>query len=592
MFEGLRRHAPWIVIIIAAVFILSMAIRGITSIFTKTEYVGIIDGEKITPKRYSEILERSFARFAQENPEKEIGDQQAKELNDQTWDQLVQQILFDKEVKKRDLEIDTDDIVQKMKNPSDDIKAIEQLQTDGKFDYAKYEKVLLENPEFSNWIESRIRGTLPYEKLYADVKAEVQITTEEIKQDYIDDNDKADAKIIFFNPKNIEVEITDEDLQKYYKDHKEEYKKGPGRKLKFVKINLDPSEEDKQNAKKEADSIYEKIVNGLDFADAAKEYSQGPSASKGGDLGFFTKERMVEAFSNKAFKMNIGDISKPVLTRFGWHLIKVTDNKINEKGIKEVKASHVLIKAEPSEKTKANFEIKANDLYEQATELSIDKAAEALAYEVKETEEFYEDARYIPGIGPNEDIVKFAFSKKVGDVHKPITVRGGNYIITEISYSVGEHYLDFETKKDHVSRELTKELRLEEVNKQANEFVKNFEEINYFAEAKKSDLQIVTSKDITINKTLKEIGKSETLNKAIVSKNENEYTDLIHDKGGAYIAYVTKRVKPDMDKFEKKKSSLLKKKQETEENKHLNNWFKDLKDNAEIVDNRKNFYNL
>ena len=78
----------------------------------------------------------------------------------------------------------------------------------------------------------------------------------------------------------------------------------------------------------EAKDLREKIVNGKEeFADVAKEFSLCPSKSNGGDLGYFTKGQMVKPFEDAAFAMNIGEISQPVQTQFGWHLIFLTDKK-------------------------------------------------------------------------------------------------------------------------------------------------------------------------------------------------------------------------------------------------------------------------
>ena len=78
----------------------------------------------------------------------------------------------------------------------------------------------------------------------------------------------------------------------------------------------------------EALNLYNEIKDGnLDFESAAMENSMCPSGRNGGDLGFFGKGMMVKPFEDAAFELEIGEMSQPVETQFGWHLIKLTDKK-------------------------------------------------------------------------------------------------------------------------------------------------------------------------------------------------------------------------------------------------------------------------
>ena len=81
------------------------------------------------------------------------------------------------------------------------------------------------------------------------------------------------------------------------------------------------------NSKEQALKIRQEICNGLSFEDAAKKYSKCPSKDNGGDLGYFGKGDMVVEFEKAAFALPIGEVSQPVKTEFGWHLIKVVDIK-------------------------------------------------------------------------------------------------------------------------------------------------------------------------------------------------------------------------------------------------------------------------
>ena len=77
----------------------------------------------------------------------------------------------------------------------------------------------------------------------------------------------------------------------------------------------------------EAKAILAQLKGGADFAALAKEKSKDPGAAEGGDLGYFTKEQMVPEFAEVAFKLGKGQLSDPVKTQFGWHIIKVEDKR-------------------------------------------------------------------------------------------------------------------------------------------------------------------------------------------------------------------------------------------------------------------------
>lgn len=77
----------------------------------------------------------------------------------------------------------------------------------------------------------------------------------------------------------------------------------------------------------EAKSLREEIVNGKKFEDVAAEVSLCPSGANGGDLGFFGKGMMVKEFEDAAFSMSVGELSQPIKTQFGWHLLTVTDKR-------------------------------------------------------------------------------------------------------------------------------------------------------------------------------------------------------------------------------------------------------------------------
>ncbi len=205
---------------------------------------------------------------------------------------------------------------------------------------------------------------------------------------------------------------------------------------------------------------------------------------------------------------------------------------------------------------------------------------------LKKPENFYEDATYISGIGREESLVKFAFENKVGTVAEPIKQTDDSYMIAEISYEVGEHYQDLEEVKSRIKRTLETSKKAEVVAAKADSFMTAYQPEEYLAKAEEEGWEIVDATEITIDKSIPKIRKVDELNKAILDLVIDQHTDLIKDDNGAYIAFITSRTKPDMEKFETDKDSLLETLQETKETEHLNEWYQDMIQNAEVIDNR------
>ena len=104
-------------------------------------------------------------------------------------------------------------------------------------------------------------------------------------------------------------------------------------KASHILIRVDPGADEsaKKASRSELERIQKRVKKGEDFAALAREFSQGPTGIKGGDLGYFSRGRMVKSFEEAAFALNPGDVSGIVETRFGYHLIKVTDKR--EEGV-------------------------------------------------------------------------------------------------------------------------------------------------------------------------------------------------------------------------------------------------------------------
>ncbi len=129
---------------------------------------------------------------------------------------------------------------------------------------------------------------------------------------------------------NYQVGVEDKEAKEYYEQNLKRFSQDEQVKASHILIKVDKnaSKEVVEEKKKKADEIMKKAkADGADFAALAREHSEGPTGPRGGDLGFFSKKRMVPAFSEAAFKTKPGNLTGPVKTEFGFHIIKVTDHK-------------------------------------------------------------------------------------------------------------------------------------------------------------------------------------------------------------------------------------------------------------------------
>ena len=125
------------------------------------------------------------------------------------------------------------------------------------------------------------------------------------------------------------IVITDEATSAYYSDNPQLFKQPEQIKASHILIKVEPTANDaaKAVARQKIDDIQQKLKDGGDFAELAKQNSEGPSGARGGDLGYFSRGQMVKPFEDAAFSMKPNEVSGLVETRFGYHLIKVYDKK-------------------------------------------------------------------------------------------------------------------------------------------------------------------------------------------------------------------------------------------------------------------------
>ncbi len=229
------------------------------------------------------------------------------------------------------------------------------------------------------------------------------------------------------------VAVSDTQLSESYRENLEKYKVKEQVKARhiLIKVAADAAPEDVEKAQVEIRAVLAQVKAGGDFAELAKKYSQGPSSSMGGDLGWFARGSMVKSFEDVAFVLTPGTVSEPVRTRFGFHLIKNEEYQAAyTKELAEVKAA--IVKVLRSEAFPVFLEKRLEEI--TAALVSADRetfAAQArkLDFRVVETGFFKQNESLIPGIGKDQDLVAETFKAVVGQPVKVVNPSRNSYYL-------------------------------------------------------------------------------------------------------------------------------------------------------------------
>ena len=158
------------------------------------------------------------------------------------------------------------------------------------------------------------------------------------------------------------IQVNENEARDYYEKNKHKFTSQEKVRASIILLKFNPSQgkAGEQKALKKFESILDQVRNGADFAAMARKFSQDSLASKGGDLGFFTRKQMLPAFSERAFKMKAGEVSDIFRTGHGFHVLKVTDRKpagASPFEVKKEKIKNFLIQKKVSQATLDYIEV-------------------------------------------------------------------------------------------------------------------------------------------------------------------------------------------------------------------------------------------
>jgi len=157
------------------------------------------------------------------------------------------------------------------------------------------------------------------------------------------------------------INVSEYEKRQYYETHLDSFPDRP-RMVKIAEISIKPAmgSESLDQALQKIEDIQDELNKGADFEELARKYSDCPSAAQGGDLGYFSRGQMVPEFEKAVFALEIGEVSEPVLTEFGYHLIRVDDKRDGE-----IKAHHILIEASMADSDKDKITQLVDEVYQK-----------------------------------------------------------------------------------------------------------------------------------------------------------------------------------------------------------------------------------
>lgn len=371
MLQSMRSNAKWIWIILAAVFVgvfvfaESSGLLGGGAAVTSNTVIAEVNGEDILATDYFRAVQQREQQESQRLGRALTLDER-EELSKQVFDELVNDRLLRQELTRRGITATDQEVVAAAQSsPPPEIVQNPEFQTNGQFDPAKYQRYL-SSPAAKQggvlaYLESYYRQEIPRQKLFAQLASEVYLSDARLWQLYQDANDSAQVSFVAFRPELVpdaQVQVSDAELRAAYDKNPKAFDR-PGRAVvSLLTIPRAVTAADTAAARARAAALRAEIAGGAKFEDVAKrESSDSGSAVNGGDLGTGVRGRFVPEFENAAYALAPGQLSEPVQSPFGFHIIRVDRRQGDSLAVR-----HILVPVQQSDSTAARTDRRADSL--------------------------------------------------------------------------------------------------------------------------------------------------------------------------------------------------------------------------------------
>ena len=373
MLQQMRSLAKYVWLLVAVAFVggfllvETSGLLGRTTI-TPTTAVAVVNGREIL---YTDFMNRVQQQVQQEQQAlQQRGSTQSltqddnRRIENDVFDQMVMEVLLSQEYARRHILVTDDEIKMYARElPPDWLVNQPELQTNGQFDMAKYQRYLSSSTAKQQgllaMLEQHYRAEIPRRKLFDQIAAGAYVSDPELWRTWRDSHDSVAVTYVAFRPGGdpaVAKAITDDDLRKYFDGHRKEFTRTGHAVLSVLQVPRVVTAADTAAARAKAVALRNEILAGAKFEDVADRESPD-AAGKGGDLGRVGHNRFVEAFEKAAWSLPPKEVSQPVLTEFGYHLIRVDEKKADTLALR-----HILVRIGPSDSSTSRIDRKADSL--------------------------------------------------------------------------------------------------------------------------------------------------------------------------------------------------------------------------------------
>ena len=375
--------------------------------------VGSVNGTSITIEAFQRRVQQLEQQFRSQGDGK-ITAEQSWQIQDRAWDDLVSEILTQQELGRRGIRVSDDEIRYAALNiPAPAYQQQEVFQTNGQFDLSKY-RAYLSSPQASdevlNELEGYYRTVIPQSKLREQISAGVWLSDAQLWRMYRDRTETATEEYVALDLSRLSpgsVQVSDAEIRDWFNDHRDDFKRPRTARFTVAYLPTAAGERERAAVQAHAEQLRAQLAAGGDFAAAARaESSDTGSARVGGSLGTVRRGQMVAAFDSAIWALPVNEISAPVRTQFGYHLLQVT-----ARGGDTAVVRHILLPIQKSDTELETLDARSDSLERLAETQGLERAARSVGAVLRQGVTVTDDLPYIPGVGPAMEALNWASSE-------------------------------------------------------------------------------------------------------------------------------------------------------------------------------------